>query len=121
MASLNAFLSILNTRSYTDDEWKELRTRLEEQTTDTLKLLYFITKDKDYEVNGLARRERRHGDIQRRWENILFTIRQAYDHAKLRENLGPWILSTEHALEIMYSSCKVNTNVFSYTPPQPSS
>jgi hypothetical protein len=112
MATLNAFLAILNTRSYTDDEWKELHTRLEEQTTDTLKLLYFITKDKDGKVNETARRERRHGDIQRRWENLLFIIRNAYDHAKLRENLGPWILYTEHVLDFMYRNSKVSTDIF---------
>lgn len=112
MTSLNEFLKTLTTHSFTKEEWDELRTRLENEKTETLKLLYFIAKDKDLKVNELARRERRHMDIQRRWENLLFIIREAYDHAKLRENLGPWILSTEHALEIMYHSCKVTTDVF---------
>ncbi len=112
MASLNSTLAVLNTRSYTKEEWEELRTRLEQESMETLKLLYFIAKDKDVQVNSLARRERRHGDIQRRWENLLFLIRQAYDAVKLRENIGPWILSTEHALEIMYQTCPIRTDVF---------
>ncbi len=112
MASLNEFLKTLTTQSYTKEEWEELRTRLEQESMDSLKLLYFIAKDKDIQVNGLARRERRHGDIQRRWENLLFIIRQAYDAVKLREKVGPWILSTEHALEIMYQTCPIRTDVF---------
>ena len=116
MATLNEFLAILNTRRYTDDEWKELPTRLKAESTDTLKLLYFVTKDKDNEVNETARRERRHLEIVRRWETLLFMIRDAYDHAKLRENLGPWILSSEHALEIMYYHCKIRTNLFNPPP-----
>ena len=103
MSSTLNFLAILNTRRYTEDEVKELKTRLEEMSTDDLKMLYFATARKDEEINYLARREGRHMDIQRRWENLLFVIKNAYDIVKLKENKGPWILSTEHVLDIMYT------------------
>lgn len=104
MATLYEFLAILNTRRYTDDEWKELDIRLKELNTDTLQQLYFVAADKDEEVNTPARYERRHQDISRRWETLRMKIKQAYDHAKIRENKGPWILSTEHTLDILWRS-----------------
>ena len=102
MASTLDFLAILNTRRYTEDEVKELRTQLEKMDTDVLTMLYCAAAHKDEEMNGLARREGRHMDIQRRWENLLPVIKRAYDTAKLRENKGPWILSNEHILDIIY-------------------
>ena len=108
----NDFLAILNTRRYTEEEIAELSTRLKEHSTDTLKMLYIVAANKDDQVNGAARSEGRHTDIQRRWEALLFHIRRAYDHANLRENVGPWILSSEHILEITYANYKETARIF---------
>ena len=110
--SINDFLAILNTRRYTEEEVTELSTRLKEMSTDALEMLFLVAANKDDQVNGTARRESRHTDIQRRWEALLFHIRRAYDHAKIRENKGPWILSTEHHLDIVYYSYKKMAQIF---------
>ncbi len=96
------FLAILNTRRYTDEEWTELSTRLKKEDTGTLETLYFVVADKDHALNDKAREEGRHLEVSRRWENLLYRIREAYDHAKLRENKGPWMLCTEHHLVHAY-------------------
>ena len=96
------FLAILNTRRYTDEEWAELSARLKKEDTGTLETLYFIAADKDHALNDKAREEGRHLEVSRRWENLLYRIRDAYDHAKHREGKGPWILSSEHHLVYAY-------------------
>ncbi len=112
MASNFEFLAILNTRRYTDEEWKELDTRLERLDTDTLQSLYFAAADKDHEVNHLARSECRYTEISRRWETLMMRIKSAYDTAKLREKKGPWILSTEHILDIHWHATRTFKTLF---------
>ena len=110
--STNEFLAILNTRRYTEEEWTELSTRLKKEDTDTLQMLYFIAADKDYATNTKAREEGRPLEVSRRWEYLLYRIRDAYDHAKLRENKGPWILSAVHHLDCAYQHYKKTRNLF---------
>jgi uncharacterized protein YhaN len=120
MPSLNQFLAILNTRRYTEEEWAELTTRLNAESTDTLKMLYCIAADKDHEVNDAAREEARHLEISRRWETLRHRIRSSYDHVALREKRFTGILSTEHELEYTYHSYKLMKNIFHPPPPPPS-
>jgi hypothetical protein len=112
MPSLTQFLSILNTRRYTDEEWTELSTRLKEESMDTLKMLYFAAADKDHEVNDKAREESRHLEISRRWETLRFRIRSAYDHAQLREKRFTGILCADHELDIDYHNYKRMKDLF---------
>ncbi len=118
MQSLKQFLEVLNTRRYTEEEWAELTTRLKEESTDTLKMLYCIAADKDREVNDAAREEYRHLDISRRWETLRHRILSAYDHAAFREKRFTGILSTEHQLEYYYQTYRLMKNLF-HPPPQP--
>lgn len=117
MATLNELLAILNTRRYTEAEIAELLTCLENTSTDEVKMLFMIVADKDSAVNGVARREGRHMDIQRRWESLLMILRRAYDSVKLKEGKGPWILSSEHVLDIHYHHYKQMRMLF-HSPTQ---
>lgn len=112
MATLYQLLAILNTRRYTEAEIAELSTCLENTTMDEVKMLFMIVADKDSAVNEVARREGRYLDIQRRWESLLMILRRAYDSLKLKEGKGPWILSSEHVLDITYRHYRRMSMIF---------
>ena len=112
MPSLTQFLTILNTRRYTEEEWAELSTRLKEESTDTLQMLYFVAADKDHEVNDAAREGASHLEVSRRWETLRYRIRSAYDHAVARENRFTGILCANHTLDIYYHNYKRMKDLF---------
>jgi hypothetical protein len=112
MSSLTQFLTILNTRRYTEEEWAELSTRLNAESTDTLQMLYFVAADKDHEVNDAAREEASHFEVSRRWETLRYRIRSAYDHAVDREKRWTGILCANHILDIHYRNYKRMKDLF---------
>ncbi len=78
-------------------------TLLKQESIHSLCLLYCETKKKDIEVNGEPYK-RNQSTVQRRWENLLMYIRQAYDYVQSNEKSHTCILTTEHPLDIFYHS-----------------